>query len=298
MTFYKYLTLALLFISLSTFSQQENKNKLFAKKAKVKMIKTGFAFTEGPAVHKNGSVFFTDQPNDKIHIWDEKKGFSVYLDSSRRSNGLYFNAKQQLVACADEKNQLVYFNDEKKPVVIQENFEGKHLNAPNDLWIAPNGSIYFTDPYYHRSWWNANHKEIQDTRGVYHVNTNGEMKRVVNDFKKPNGIIGTPDGKTLYVADIEDQKIWKYDITSNGSLTNKTFFAPHGSDGMTIDNKGNIYLTFGKIWVYNKKGVLIKEIEIPEKPANVCFGGKKRNILFITARKSIYTLKTKVKGVN
>lgn len=298
MTLYNYFTIIVLLIHSLGFSQQKNKSKLFGKKAKVEMIKTGFAFTEGPAVAKDGSVFFTDQPNDKIHIWDEKKGFSLYLEGCGRSNGLYFNAKQQLVACADEKNQLVYFNNEKERVVIQENFDGKHLNAPNDLWIAPNGGIYFTDPYYHRSWWSNDHTEIQDTRGVYYVSTNGDITRVINDFKKPNGIIGTPDGKTLYVADIQDQKIWKYDVNSDGSLTNKTFFAPHGSDGMTIDNKGNIYLTYGKIWVYNKNGVLIKEIETPEKPANVCFGGKKRNILFITARKSIYTLKMKVKGVD
>lgn len=298
MTLYNYFTIIVLLIHSLGFSQQKNKSKLFGKKAKVEMIKTGFAFTEGPAVAKDGSVFFTDQPNDKIHIWDEKKGFSLYLEGCGRSNGLYFNAKQQLVACADEKNQLVYFNNEKERVVIQENFDGKHLNAPNDLWIAPNGGIYFTDPYYHRSWWSNDHTEIQDTRGVYYVSTDGDITRVVNDFKKPNGIIGTPDGKTLYVADIQDQKIWKYDVNSDGSLTNKTFFAPHGSDGMTIDNKGNVYLTYGKIWVYNKNGVLIKEIETPEKPANVCFGGKKRNILFITARKSIYTLKMKVKGVD
>ena len=298
MTLYNYFTIIVLLIHSLGFSQQKNKSKLFGKKAKVEMIKTGFAFTEGPAVAKDGSVFFTDQPNDKIHIWDEKKGFSLYLEGCGRSNGLYFNAKQQLVACADEKNQLVYFNNEKERVVIQENFDGKHLNAPNDLWIAPNGGIYFTDPYYHRSWWSNDHTEIQDTRGVYYVSTNGDITRVINDFKKPNGIIGTPDGKTLYVADIQDQKIWKYDVNSDGSLTNKTFFAPHGSDGMTIDNKGNVYLTYGKIWVYNKNGVLIKEIETPEKPANVCFGGKKRNILFITARKSIYTLKMKVKGVD
>lgn len=298
MTLYNYFTIIVLLIHSLGFSQQKNKSKLFGKKAKVEMIKTGFAFTEGPAVAKDGSVFFTDQPNDKIHIWDEKKGFSLYLEGCGRSNGLYFNAKQQLVACADEKNQLVYFNNEKERIVIQENFDGKHLNAPNDLWIAPNGGIYFTDPYYHRSWWSNDHTEIQDTRGVYYVSTDGDITRVVNDFKKPNGIIGTPDGKTLYVADIQDQKIWKYDVNSDGSLTNKTFFAPHGSDGMTIDNKGNIYLTYGKIWVYNKNGVLIKEIETPEKPANVCFGGKKRNILFITARKSIYTLKMKVKGVD
>jgi len=111
-------------------------------------------------------------------------------------------------------------------------------------------------------------------------------------------LIGTPDGKTLYVADINDGKIWKYHIESDGILKNKTFFAPKGSDGMTIDSHGNVYLTSGKVWVYNIEGELIQEIEVPESPSNVCFGGKDRNVLFITARTSVYTLKMNMKGVD
>ncbi|MBP0905328.1 SMP-30/gluconolactonase/LRE family protein [Mariniflexile gromovii] len=291
-----FLFFVIIFFMASTHGQK--KDKLFKQNAHVEMAGTGFLFTEGPAVAKNGNVYFTDQPNDKIHIWDEKKGVSLYLQGTGRSNGMYFNSKGQLVACADENNQLVYFDENKKMNVIFQDFEGKHLNAPNDLWIAPNETIYFTDPYYHRTYWAEDHKQIQDVQGVYSLDSEGHIKLVISDFVKPNGIIGTPDGKTLYVADNGDNKIWKYDITEDGTLANKTFFAPHGSDGMTIDAKGNIYLTSGKVWVYNAKGALISEIEVPEKPSNVCFAGKKRNILFITARKSIYTLKMQVKGVN
>jgi gluconolactonase len=288
---------SLIAFSLSVLCAQ-NRSEIIKKNNQVVMAGTGFLFTEGPAVDNHGQVYFTDQPNDKIHIWDENKGVSLYLEGTRRSNGMYFNRKGQLLACADEKNQLIYFDENKNPVIIFEAFDGKHLNAPNDLWIAPNETIYFTDPYYHRSWWTENHKQQQDTEGVYFLNRNGKITRVISDFVKPNGLIGTPDGKTLYVADIGDDKTWKYTINEEGTLSNKTFFAPHGSDGMTIDNKGNVYLTSKKIWVYNPKGELIEEIEVPESPSNICFGGKKRNILFITARKSIYTLKMKVKGIN
>ena len=291
-----------LYFLVSIFSIQsitaQTKVELIKKNEKVEMAGTGFLFTEGPAVANDGKVYFTDQPNDKIHIWDGKKGISLYLEGTRRSNGMYFNAKGQLVTCADEKNQLGYFDKNKKFHVMHQDFEGKHLNSPNDLWIAPNGNIYFTDPYYPRTWWGKDHKAEQEVPGVYLLTPQGAVKRIISDFVKPNGIIGTPDGKTLYVADIEDKKIWKYDIMADGTLVNKTFFAPRGSDGMTIDTKGNIYLTSAKVWVYNPKGDLIKEIEVPEKPSNVCFGGKKRNILFITARTSVYTLKMKVKGEN
>ena len=291
----KILTGLILLLSCSSVFGQ--KNNIVAKNAEIKKAGTGYAFTEGPAVAKDGKVYFTDQPNDRIYVWDEKKGVSLWSDDTGRSNGMYFNNNGQLLACADLHNQIVLFDKDKKMRVVYENYDGKHLNGPNDLWITPNGGIYFTDPYYHRNYWQEGHKEVQDARGVYYLSTEGKITRVIDDYKQPNGLIGTPDGKTLYVADINDRKIWKYDIQSDGTLANKTFFAPNGSDGMTIDNQGNVYLTMGKVWVYSPSGELIREIEVPESPSNVCFGGKKRNTLFITARTSVYTLKMNVKGV-
>jgi gluconolactonase len=287
----------LLLITGISLNSQGQKSGIYSAKQKVFKAGSGYSFTEGPAVAADGRVYFTDQPNDKIYIWDEKKGISLFLEKTGRANGLYFNKEGKLIACADLKNQIATYNDDGEIEVIYENYKGKHLNGPNDLWITPGGGIYFTDPYYHRKYWDEDHREVQDARGVYFLNPNGEIIRVINDYVQPNGIIGTPDGKNLYVADINDRKIWKYDIMPDGSLHNKTFFAPEGSDGMTIDNKGNVYLTYRKVFVYSPAGDLIEEIEIPEHPSNVCFGGKKRNILFITARTSVYTLKMKVRGV-
>lgn len=288
-------TFLLVIFSIAVNGQKTN---IIAKNAEIEKAGTGYAFTEGPAVAKDGSVYFTDQPNDRIYVWDEKKGVSLWSEETGRSNGMYFNADNQLVSCADLHNQIVFFDKDKKMRVVYENYDGKHLNGPNDLWIAPNGGIYFTDPYYHRNYWPEGHTEVQNARGVYYLSPEGKITRVIDDYKQPNGLIGTPDGKTLYVADINDRKIWKYNIQPDGILANKTFFVPHGSDGMTIDNKGNVYLTMGKVWVYSPEGELIQEIDVPESPSNVCFGGKKRNILFITARTSVYTLKMKVKGVD
>lgn len=285
------------FISSVLSASAQGKSGIIAKNAVVEKAGDGFAFTEGPAVAPDGKVYFTDQPNDKIFIWDEENGISLYLEGTGRSNGMYFSKKGVLVTCADEKNQLGYFDKDDKLVVLHEGYQGKNLNGPNDLWISPNGGTYFTDPYYHRPWWTEGHKEDQDVRGVYYLSQSGEITRVIDDYKTPNGIIGTPDGKTLYVADIQAGETWKYDIQPDGTLGNKTFFAPKGSDGMTIDNEGNVYLTSGKVWVYNPAGELIEEIDVPESPANVCLGGKKRNILFITARKGVYTLTMNVKGV-
>jgi len=284
-------------LSVTGHSQEYKQNQnLIAEDAKVTKVGSGYAFTEGPSVAPDGRVFFTDQPNDKIYIWSEKGTISTFVQSCERSNGTYFNKKGELVACADLHNRLIVFSMDGKQRTIAENYDGQPLNAPNDLWIAPNGGIYFSDPYYARDYWEPGRKEMQDKRGVYYLNPEGKVIRVIDDYKQPNGLIGTPDGKTLYVSDIDDRKIWKYDIQADGTLANKTFFAPEGSDGMTIDNQGNVYLTNRYVSVFDKNGKKITNIEVPEMPSNICFGGKNRNILFITARTSVYTLK--MKGVN
>ncbi|WP_100613369.1 SMP-30/gluconolactonase/LRE family protein [Confluentibacter citreus] len=301
MTKLKFTILIASSLLLNCFSQSEKKESIIATNATLELVTSDyeFAFTEGPIADKKGRVYFTDQPKNKIYIWDEKKGVSLYTEDAKRANGLFFNAKWELFACAEENNQIGYFDKNKNFHVVFENYDGKHLNGPNDLWIAPNQGIYFTDPYWQRPFWSKDHKEIQDTKGVYYINPKGETIRIINDYRIPNGIIGTPDGKTLYVADMGARETFRYDIQPDGSITNKTPFVKYGSDGMTIDNEGNVYLTTSnKVMVFNPQGELLEEITVPEAPTNVCFGGKKRNILFITSRTTNYTLKMNVKGVD
>jgi gluconolactonase len=277
-------------------ADRDRSQDLIVTGEKVTKAGSGFIFTEGPAVAPDGRVFFTDQPNDKIEVWSEDGKITTFMQSCERSNGTYFNKKGELISCADLYNRVIAITMDKKIRTLAENFNGNHLNGPNDLWIAPDGSIYFSDPYYQRDYWEPGHSELQDTRGVYFMNRDGKVQRVIGDFQQPNGLIGTPDGKILYVSDIKDHKIWKYNINKDGTLSNKTFFAPEGSDGMTIDRKGNIYLTNQCVSVFDAKGNNIARIQIPEQPSNICFGGKNRDILFITARTSVYTLKMKVRG--
>jgi gluconolactonase len=286
-------------LSMNAFSQSaEQLNKLIKANAEVEKIASGFSFTEGPAPDQKGQVYFTDQPNNKIYIWNENDGITEFEVDGERANGLYFDQDGQLVACADYRNKLIKIDKEGNKTVLADGYDGNHLNGPNDLWIHPNGNIYITDSYYHRPWWPEGHVQAQDERAVYCVTPGGKITRVAADFKMPNGIIGTPDGSTLYIADINDQKIWKYDIQQDGSLANKTFFAPEGSDGMTIDHQGNVYLTNQAVSVYSKDGEKLGAIQVPEQPANVCFGGKNRKTLFVTARTSVYKLAMKVMGVH
>ncbi len=257
-----------------------------------------FSFTEGPACDAQGNVFFTDQPNDRILKWSTEGKLSTFMHPCGRANGLSFDAEGNLWACADEKNELWRIDASGKPTVIVKDYQGKLLNGPNDVWIVPSGGLYFTDPYYKRPYWKRGAKEMDEC--VYYLAPDHKrLVRVIEDLKQPNGIIGTPDGKLLYVADIGAGKTFHYSVQADGSLKDKRLFCELGSDGMTIDNRGNVYLTGKGVTVFDPAGKQIEHIEVAEPwTANVCFGGKDRKTLFITASKSIYGLKMLVNGVN
>ena len=261
------------------------------------LISKQFKFTEGPACDSIGNVYFTDQPNNKIWKYDTAGKLTMFMDKVGRSNGLYFDQTGNLLACADEQNQLWSISSKKKVTVLVKALKGKKLNGPNDIWINANGDIYFTDPYYQRYYWKRRTSEL-DGEKVYLLKKGAKEPIVAAAiFKKPNGIIGTPDGKYLYVADIDENKTYRFEIAQDGSLINSKVFVEQGSDGMTIDNQGNIYLTGIGITVYDAEGKKIQHIDIDEPwTANVCFGGKNKDILFITASTALYMLNMKVKG--
>ena len=264
--------------------------------AKVERLAGDFKFTEGPAADAEGNVYFTDQPNDRIMRWGTDGKLTTFMQPSGRSNGLCFDGKGNLLACADEENQLWSIDPKTKRVtVLVKDYQGKLLNGPNDVWAHPDGSIYFTDPLYKREYWKRDPAPQQDGRHVYRLSPDGKTpERVAEDLVQPNGIVGTPDGKTLYVADINAKKTYAYDVAAGGKLSNKRLFCEMGSDGMTLDSEGNVYLTGKGVTVFNKSGKQIEQIDVPEGwTANVCFGGADGRTLFITASKGLYAVKTR-----
>lgn len=268
-----------------------------ATDAKLEKLTGDCKFTEGPACDKDGNVYFTDQPNDSILKWSVDGKLSTFMQPCGRSNGLCFDDKGNLWACADEKNEMWIIDPAGKSTVAFKDYNGKLLNAPNDLWLRPDGGVYFSDPFYKRDYWKRGPTE-QDVQAVYFYSPEKKaLTRVVADLKQPNGLIGTPDGKILYIADIGANKSYAYDIQADGTLENKRLFCELGSDGMTIDTEGNVYLTGKGVTVIDKTGKKIEHIEVKEPwTANVCFGGKDKDLLFITASKCLYSLKMKVKG--
>lgn len=283
--------------SLTVLSQTGGLALVIKPGTQLEKLSGDFQFTEGPASDKKGNVYFTDQPNDRIMIWTTKGELLTFMQPAGRSNGLFFDSQGYLWACADEKNELWKISPEKEVKVILDQYEGKLFNGPNDLWIAPDGGIYFTDPFYRRAWWSHSVSQ-QDKHCVYYLSPDRKtLIRVVEDLTQPNGIIGTTDGKILYVTDSGAKGTWSYKINSDGTLSDKTLFCEMGSDGMTIDRKGNIYLTGKGVTIFDKTGKQLGNIAVPENwTANVCFGDKDRKSLYITASKGLYRIRTRVKG--
>ena len=289
----------ILFVHFS-FGQIMDYASIVKNEAKLIKIGSGFIFTEGPAVDKMGNVFFTDQPNNTIVKWSANSGqLNIFSDDSGRANGLYFDSNGNLLACADMDNQIWSFSPDGKHKVLLDLYDGKKLNGPNDLWVHPNGGIFFTDPLYKRNYWTRNPDRQQDGEHVYFMSQDGKkVERVETTLVKPNGIVGSANGKLLYVADIGGKKTYSYRINKNNQLIDKKLFAEMGSDGMTLDQKGNVYLTGDGVTVFNKKGVKIAHIPVTARwTANVCFGGSDKSTLFITAMDGLYTLDMNVKGL-
>ncbi|MBO9204765.1 MULTISPECIES: SMP-30/gluconolactonase/LRE family protein [Niastella] len=300
-TWKKMLLLAALYCSCLLGKAQDNQlpeSKIIADGATPRLISRQFSFTEGPATDSKGNVFFTDQPNNKIWKYGTDGSLTVFLDSAGRSNGMYFDRKGNLISCADEQNQLWSIDRSKKIKVLITDVGGLKLNGPNDVWVSPGGNIYFTDPYYQRSWWTRTKPEMEAEKVYVLMRGSKTPQPLIDSMKRPNGIVGTLDGSQLYVSDLNGNKTYRYTINKDGTLSNGQLFVNMGSDGMTIDNKGNVYLTGKGVTVFNNQGQQIAHIDIPEKwTANVAFYGKQRNKLFITASEAIYEIEMKVKGV-
>jgi gluconolactonase len=281
----KFLTILAAAIVFGSSAASGAENAIIAPGAKLTTLAGGFVFTEGPAADAQGNVFFTDQPNDRIMKWSTDGKLSTFMKPCGRSNGLCFDAQGNLWACADEKNEMWRIDPEGKVTVVLKDYQGKLLNGPNDVWLRPDGGLYFTDPYYKRPYWKRGPKELEIEAVYYLAPDHKTLTRVVADLKQPNGIIGTP-------------KTYAYEIQPDGSLSGKRLFCKLGSDGMTIDDRGNVYLTGKGVTVFDRQGRQIEHIDVPESwTGNICFSGSDRQTLFITASKHIYALKMQVHGV-
>jgi gluconolactonase len=271
-----------------------------AEAAQLQKLAGGFQFTEGATCDPEGNVFFVDQPNNRIHKWNTAQGrLSTFMDPAGRANGMCFDAHGTLFACADETNALWAVAPDKTVTTLAFQYDGKPLNGPNDVWVHPDRSLYFTDPFYPRSWW-THDKPPQDGEHVYRLSADRKtLERVAEDLVKPNGIVGTRDGKHLFVADIGAGRVYRYDIQTDGGLSGKRLFCEARSDGMTLDTDGNLYTSSEDVLVFDKTGRRVETITVPEPwVGNLCFGGKDRSTLYIAASKGLYSIRMRTRGAN
>jgi gluconolactonase len=279
---------------------------VIAPDANLQRLAVGFKFTEGPVADSNGGVYFTDISNNRIHRWSAspKAGetsptggspdtnVTTIRENTGGANGLKFDAQGNLYACEGGNRRLTSIDPNGKVTILCDNYKGKKFNSTNDLWRDKKGGIYFTDPNYGSS----KNMELDSSYVFYLPPDSNQPLLVADDMNKPNGIVGTKDGSTLYVSDMEGKKTWVFKINPDGTLSDRKLFAKIGSDGMTLDEKGNLYLTGAGVIVLDPQGNKIDYIKVPFQTSNVCFFGPDRDMLFITGSKTIASIKLSVKG--
>lgn len=264
---------------------------IVAPGAAITLLADGFSFAEGPAADQSGHLYFSDIASDRIYKWSADGELTVYLEDSAGANGLFFDLDDSLLACAGGSGSIVAIEAPGEQTLLAGEYDGQPFNEPNDLWVAPDGGIYFSDPAYDAP-------VVQDGEHVYYIPPDrGDVIRIIDDLVRPNGIIGTADGQTLYVTDHGAKQTYQYDIQEDGSVSNKRLFASVGADGLTIDDRGNVYMAADGVLVYDPAGSHIEAIDIPEATTNACFGGADGHTLFVTTRTSVYSLRMTAGGL-
>lgn len=290
----KFLSVAILLAGMfSAVQAQEEAVSPLADGAQLQEVRDGFGFTEGPAADDEGNLYFSDIANNRIHKLDTQGNLSVVRENSNAANGLAFDEDGRLLACEGGANRITAMEEDGSITVLVDSYDGKPLNSPNDLWIDNKGGIYFTDPNY-----GDESNLTQDGEHVYYLPPDGDRaRRVLNDLVKPNGIIGTPDNERLFIADTALGKVFVFQIQPNGTLMGRQDFVDSGSDGMTLDENGNLYITWrGGVGIYNPEGDRIGFIETEPMPTNVGFAGEDHKTLYITARTHVFSHEMDVKG--
>lgn len=264
------------------------------------------AFTEGPAWHPDGYLLFSDIPNERILRVEADGASSEWLNPSGGANGLMIDRQGNVYACQGELRRIALLRttgdgtgELVKP--LAETYDEKPFNKPNDLALDGTGGLYFTDPNYR----GQSDPPTQPVQGVYYIAAGGPVTRVIDDLPRPNGILVSPDGKKLYVANIELRQIMEYEIQGPGKLgpgrvlfTGDADLDGRGPDGMALDSAGRLYTTYKSIVVLTPAGDLVGRIALHEKPANCAFGGDDGQTLYITARTSLYKVPMQVRGMD
>lgn len=267
----------------------------------IQIVAQGFRFTEGPAADANGRLYFSDVFGARIHRLADDGSVETWLEDSGMANGLMFRKDGSLLACQTKLGRVIAIDPATKKITpVAAEYNGKRFNTTNDLTIDSVGGVYFTDP--------AFGKGQQDSTAFYYVSVDGTITRMADDLLFPNGIILSPDEKTLYVLPYRTPHVMAYEVKSPGvlgtgkvlcDLASKADHADGGGDGMTVDARGNLYVTvpsIESIQVIDPDGKTLGLIPLPNRPTNCTFAGADHKTLYVTTAKVVYALPMEVKG--
>ncbi|MCA9191665.1 MAG: SMP-30/gluconolactonase/LRE family protein [Planctomycetales bacterium] len=267
----------------------------------VKLVRNGFQFLEGPAKTPDGSLYFTDIPNDAIQRLRPDGKIELFLQPAGHANGLMYGGENRLLACQMDGQLAAIDLTTKSVSSLTSEYQGARYNACNDLVIDRTGGIYFTDPRYR-----APEPWPQKVEAFYYRQPDGTVLRLGSDLTAPNGIMLSPDEKTLYVVPSMSSRMMAYDIIVPGKIGMGHVFCElqqpsgqtnTGGDGLTVDIKGNVYITSNLgVQVFSPNGKLLGIIECPEQPANASFGGPENKTLYMTSRTGLYSCELPVAG--
>ena len=289
--------------------QSDRVRELVDENAEVEQIATGFTFTEGPIWMADGSLHFSDMPGDKRRRWHPTEGVTVLRDPSNKCNGMTRDDHGNLIVCEHVTSSLVRESPDGTRETLASHWGERELNSPNDVIVAADGSIIFTDPTYGRMpGFGLEREQELAFQGVYRLPADGgDLQLLIDDFAQPNGLCFTPDESQLYINDTVHAHIRVFDVGPDHALSNGRVFAEgigtgdlaSGElvDGMKLDERGNVYVTGPKgVWILAPDGGQLGVIEVPENVGNVNWGGDDWSTLYIPASTSVYRVQMKVAG--
>lgn len=262
---------------------------------RVEKVAGGFRFTEGPVWSRENYLLFSDIPNDRIMKYVPGEPPTVFREGSNGANGSALDAQGRLYSCESRTRRVVRTDKKGNIQVLADRWEGKRLNAPNDIVVRKDGHVYFTDPAFGNQ---ADTREL-DFYGVYHITPKGQLSLIAKPAGRPNGIALSANGRILYVANSDEHNVRAYDADRSGEVSNERVVISGIDgvpDGLRVDEKGNLYVTANGVAVYSPQGRLLATIHLPETPANCAFGDPDFQTLYVTARTSLYRVRLDVKG--